>query len=274
MAMNALLAGLQLDQANLTTRHEWIGGSDANTIMGGNPDRLIKLWREKRGEGQPDDLSDVLAVQMGSFTEPLNRAWFEKHTGHLVSGWGSMATSTEHGVPMRCTLDGIVGEPGEGIFEAKHVGVRNTDAEIFARYVPQLTHNLICTKETLAYLSVFKGNGDWMMLEYELDAAYAARLIEAERQFWHCVQSGEPPAPLPAEPTPKPKGVVEYDMTASNEWPVHAAEYFETELAADRHEIARKALKALVPDDASKCFGHGITISRDKRGALRFSKGE
>ena len=32
-----------------------LGGSDANTIMGGDPDRLIALWREKRGEAEPED---------------------------------------------------------------------------------------------------------------------------------------------------------------------------------------------------------------------------
>jgi hypothetical protein len=35
---------------------------------------------------------------------------------------------------------------------------------------------------------------------------------------------------------------------------------------------AKKELKALVPADASKCFGHGIIIKRDKRGALRFAE--
>ena len=109
-------------------------------------------------------------------------------------------------------------------------------------------------------------------MEYELDAGYADALVEAEARFWDCVQTGEPPAPLPLPPAPKPKGVIEYDMTGSNEWAVHAGEYADTILAADRHEIARKALKELVPADASKATGHGITISRDKRGALRFGK--
>ena len=274
--MNAILSNLGLSAEDLADRKAWIGGSDANTIMSGNTDRLIQLWREKRDEAEPEDLSGILAVQMGSFTEPFNAAWFEKQTGRRVANSGRVLKSTEHGVPMRCTLDGTVGPDangeGAGIFEAKHVGFRSTDAEIFARYVPQLTHNLICTGETLAYLSVFKGNGDWFMMEYELDAAYSQALIAAEAVFWDCVRTGTPPAPLPAAPTPKPKGVVEYNMAGSNEWASHAADYIETELAADRHEIAKKSLKALVPDDASKCAGHGIVINRTKSGALRFGK--
>lgn len=272
--MNAILDSLGLSAADITCRKDWIGGSDANTIMSGNPDRLIQLWREKRGEAEGEDLSNILAVQMGSFTEPFNAAWFEKQTGRVVSGQGSVFVTEAHGVPMRCTLDGIVGEPGEGIFEAKHVGTRSTDSEIFSRYVPQLTHNLLVTGERTAFLSVFKGNGDWFVMEYDLDDGYAAALIEAERRFWDCVQTGEPPAPLPLPPTPKPKGVVEYDMTGLNEWASHVADYLDTEMAADRHEIAKKALKSIVPDDASKAFGHGLVIKRDARGALRFSKGE
>lgn len=269
-----VLSTLGLSADAIATRKDWIGGSDANTIMSGKADRLIQLWREKRGEAEPEDLSDNLAVQMGSFTEPLNAAWFEKHTGLTVRDHGREVCSKEHGIPMRATLDGIVSGASEGVFEAKHCGTRNSDEELFARYVPQLTHNCICAGETVAFLSIFKGNGDWIMFEYDLDDTYAASLIEAERSFWACVRTGTPPAPLPEVPTPKPKGVVEYCMDGSNEWASHAADYLETALAADRHEIAKKSLKALVPDDASKCFGHGITIARDKRGALRFGKGE
>jgi len=270
--LNALLSNLGLSAEQHALRKDSLGGSDANIIMGGDEAKLLRLWREKRGRAEPEDLSDILAVQMGSFTEPLNVAWFEKNTGLAVECI-DLPDCGKGPSFMRCTLDGWVPEYS-AVFEAKHCGTRNTDAEIFARYVPQLTHNCICTGAQAAFLSVFKGNGDWMMMEYALDAAYAARLVAAEEDFWQCVQTGEPPCAVPAEPTPKPVGVVEYSMEGHNEWASHCFDYIETELAADRHEIAKKALKALVPDDASKCFGHGIIISRDKRGALRFSKGE
>jgi predicted phage-related endonuclease len=269
-----LLASLVMPEADRNARRDFIGGSDANTIMSGNPDRLIRLWREKRGEIEPEDLSDNLAVQMGSFTEPLNVAWFEKNTGNIVQDGGRIVSHPKIAY-MRATLDGMVYDPLSdeclGVFEAKHCGVRNTDAELFERYVPQLTHNCLCASETVAFLSCFKGNGDWCLMEYELDEAYAAALIEAEAHFWACVQSGEPPAPLPPPPMPKPKGVKVYDMTGQNEWASLAVEYVETVLPAQRHEAAKKGLKDLVPDDASQCTGHGVTINRTKAGALRFA---
>lgn len=269
------LASLGLTAEARLLRRDAIGGSDANTIMSGDEKRLLRLWKEKRGEVEPEDLSDNLAVQMGSFTEPLNIAWFEKNTGMTVKSQGIIARRDWQGHPMAATLDGECGFDGpDAVFEAKHCGTRSSDAEIFARYVPQLTHNCLCAGRSRAFLSAFKGNGDWVMFEYLLDDEYAARLIEAEAAFWACVQSGEPPCAVPAEPTPKPVGVVEYDMAESNAWTVHAGVYLETKLAADRHDAAKKELKELVPADASKCFGHGIIIKRDKRGALRFSTTE
>lgn len=274
------LATLGLSAEAVILRRDAIGGSDANTIMSGDEKRLLRLWKEKRGESVPEDLSDNLAVQMGSFTEPLNIAWFEKNTGRcVVTPDALVGKGIFKGIEpfMRCTVDGIVAgidDMPDALFEAKHCGFRSTDAEIFARYVPQLTHNLLCVRMFTAFLSCFKGNGDWVVFEYALDPEYVTRLIEAETAFWACVKSGMPPCPVPAEPTPKPVGVVEYDMAGNNAWAVHCGTYLETKLAADRHADAKDELKELVPADASKCFGGGIIIKRDKRGALRFSTTE
>lgn len=267
--MNALLSTLGLSAEQKALRKDAIGGSDANIIMGGDEKRLLRLWKEKRGEAEPEDLSDILAVQMGSFTEPLNVAWFEKNTGLKVET-NDLPGCDKGPAFMRCTLDGYLHDSG-AVFEAKHCGTRSTDAEIFARYVPQLTHNCICVDSAAAFLSVFKGNGDWVMFEYDLDDAYAERLIAAEADFWECIRTGKPPCAVPPEPTPKPVGVVEYDMATNNAWASFAGEFLETKLAADRHDQAKKEIKALVPYDASKCFGHGVIVKRDKRGALRFT---
>jgi hypothetical protein len=49
--------------------------ADARIIMGDDEANLVRLWREKRGEVEPEDLSDNLMVQLGSVTEDLNRRW-------------------------------------------------------------------------------------------------------------------------------------------------------------------------------------------------------
>src|SRR2546425_8302224 len=62
------------------SRHLFIGGSDARVIMGSDEAALLRLWREKRGEAKPEDLSGNLIVHLGSATEELNRSWYERNT--------------------------------------------------------------------------------------------------------------------------------------------------------------------------------------------------
>src|SRR3981189_3871267 len=67
-----------------SNRRWFIGGSDARSIMGTDEAALVRLWREKRGEAGPEDLSGNLIVQLGTVTEDLNRAWYERNTGRRV----------------------------------------------------------------------------------------------------------------------------------------------------------------------------------------------
>jgi predicted phage-related endonuclease len=66
--------------ADSCNRRSFIGGSDARIIMGSDEAALLRLWREKRGEAEPPDLSGNLIIQLGLVTEPLNRQWFERNT--------------------------------------------------------------------------------------------------------------------------------------------------------------------------------------------------
>ena len=66
-------------------RRSFIGGSDARIIMGDDEAALLRLWKEKRGEVAPEDLSGDLLVQLGAVTEHLNRHWYEKNTGQAVA---------------------------------------------------------------------------------------------------------------------------------------------------------------------------------------------
>src|SRR5216684_4990743 len=65
-------------------RRHFVGGSDARVIMGKDEKALLRLWREKRGEDAPLDLSGVLIVQLGLVTEDFNRRWYELNSGHRI----------------------------------------------------------------------------------------------------------------------------------------------------------------------------------------------
>ena len=92
-------------------RRAFIGGSDARIIMGDDEAALVRLWREKRGEVEPEDLSANLIVQLGNVTEHLNRHWYEKNTGHVVTEVQWQVFHTVHRW-MAATLDGRVAETG------------------------------------------------------------------------------------------------------------------------------------------------------------------
>src|ERR1700716_102382 len=122
-------------------RRGFIGGSDARTIMGNDHEALLRLWREKRGEIQPEDLSDNLVVQLGSVTEELNRRWFQRNTGHSIEG---VQRRIQHPVVkwMAATLDGLVA-PGGAVFEGKFMLPWTFSEEAAAeKHMAQLQHNM------------------------------------------------------------------------------------------------------------------------------------
>ena len=98
-------------------RSKFIGGSDARVIMGDDETALLRLWQEKRGELEPEDLSGNLIVQLGLVTEALNRNWYERNTGQTIE-W--VQHRPRHPVLrwMGATLDGMVVGSG-AVFEAK-----------------------------------------------------------------------------------------------------------------------------------------------------------
>src|SRR3954451_15438984 len=98
-------------------RRSFIGGSDARIIMGHDEAALLRLWREKRGEAEAEDLSGNLIVQLGTATEALNRAWYERNTGRTIT---DVQRRVRHSaIPwMAATLDGMVAGIG-AVFEAK-----------------------------------------------------------------------------------------------------------------------------------------------------------
>ncbi len=251
-------------------RSRFIGGSDARVIMGNDENALIRLWREKRSEIEPEDLSGNLIVQLGTVTEALNRAWYERNTRRRVR---SVQKHTRHpAIPwMAATLDGIV-EGLDAVFEAKFMLPWSFSEEAAAeKHAAQLQHNMWVTNLHSAVLSIITGGGKWVEIPVTLDPLYLTVLIAAEKKFWRCVQTGEPPRLIHAEPPRvRIEAVRVVDMSASNAWAEFAALFEETRQAHLDHERAKTELKGLVPEDAKEAFGHGIRAKRSKSGAISF----
>ena len=263
-----------MDSKTTATNHEsrrhFIGGSDARIIMGANEDALLRLWREKRGEVEPEDLSANLVVQLGVVTEPLNRTWYERITGRTIK---DILWWLRHPVNrwMAATLDGMVPEI-DAVFEAKFMLPWSFSEEAAAeKHMAQLQHNMWVTNAKSAALSIITGGGKWVEIAIPADALYQHFLITAERKFWRCVESGEHPRPFGIEPPqPRIEAVRIVDMSESNSWAEFAGLFRSTRSAFVEHERAKVELKGLMPEDAKEAAGHGVRAKRSKSGAVSF----
>src|SRR5215472_8601407 len=251
-------------------RRVFIGGSDARIIMGDDEAALVRLWREKRGEAEPPDYSDNLIVQLGVATEPLNRRWFEKTTGQVIK---DVQSWVRHPVIrwMAATLDGVVEGTG-AIFEAKFMLPWSFSEEAAAeKHMAQVQHNMWVTNASAAVLSIITGGGKWVEIQISADPLYQHLLLTAEKKFWRCVESGEPPRLFGVEP---PRARIEamriVDMSSSNAWAEFSGVFRRTREAYLEHENAKAELKGLMPEDAKEAIGHGIRAKRSKSGAVSF----
>src|SRR6516165_2237399 len=256
--------------ATSSNRRTFIGGSDARIIMGSDESALVRLWREKRGEAEPEDLSGNLLVQLGAATEELNRTWYERNTGHSIC---DVQKRVRHSTIlwMVATLDGIVEQTG-AVFEAKFMLPWSFSEETAVeKCMAQLQHNMWVTQSRLSVLSIITGGGKWVEMSIPVDPLYLSVLVSAEKKFWRCVQSGETPHLVNAEPPrPRIEAVRIVDMSSSNRWAEFAALFRKTRPAYLEHERSKSELKALLPEDAKEAIGHGLRARRSRTGAVSF----
>ena len=107
-----------------------------------------------------------------------------------------------------------------------------------------------------AALSIITGGGKWVEITIPMDPLYLSVLVSAEKKFWRCVQSGETPHLINAEPPrPRIEAVRIVDMSASNSWAEFAALFRNTRSAFLDHERAKNELKALMSEDAREASG-------------------
>jgi hypothetical protein len=238
--------------------------------MGSDESALLRLWREKRGQAEAEDLSGNLIVQLGTVTEDLNRIWYERNSGRSV---GDVQRRVQHSaIPwMVATLDGIVEGTG-AVFEAKFMLPWSFSEEAAAeKYMAQLQHNMWVIHSRAAVLSIITGGGKWVEITVPIDPLYLSVLVSAEKKFWRCVQSGEPPRLINAEPPrPRIEAIRIVDMSSSNSWAEFAALFRNTRSAFLDHERAKSGLKSLMPVDAKEAIGHGVRGKRAKSGAVSF----
>jgi len=260
-------------------RMGFVGGSDAKHIIEGN---WLALYEEKVGIRQPEDLSDIFRVQLGIYTEPFHLGWLiGQHGLHLV---GPMAPKQHPSLPwMRAQFDGWH-VPEDTFIELKHTNERASVRSMSETYQPQIAHYCAVAGVTHGYLSFIAGNSDPVICKVEPSRTYIDELVDLETAFWwHVENKVAPDQHMHAEQFAevhaqakniKVDGMRFVDMTGNNQWADLALALIETKDARDSHEQAKVEIKKLIADDVAEASGHGITIKKDKRGALRFTYAE
>jgi hypothetical protein len=163
---------------------------------------------------------------------------------------------------MAATLDGVVEGTGS-VFEAKFMLPWSFSEQAAAeKYVAQVQD---------AVLSIITGGGKWVEIKISADPLYQHLLLTAEKKFWRCVESGEPPRLFGVEsPRVRIEAMRVLDMSSSNAWAEFASVFRRTREAYLEHENAKAELRGLIPEDAKEAIGHGIRAKRSRSGAVSF----
>lgn len=277
----------------LAKRANTVGGSDINILASGDEAKITRLFEEKCGLTEPEDLSTVWPVLMGWTTEDLNVAWFEYKHQKAVKNQQLVIQSKV--LPfMRCTLDGSIDdwEGSQAVFDAKFTLGRPKKGEawqdviprLVKGYSPQLHWNGRLLEEhtgkkvKFGILNIIRAGDEPTTHVIKLDRHYTDHLIDLATEFMHAVETGEPPyIPIPIDAPVPPDERVPYDMTEHKkalDWKRFAETWTQTYGAAQSFKDAETAIKKLVPRDASEASGHGIRVRVNKNNSKRIEVDE
>ncbi len=261
-------------------RRKGLGGSDMKVVMEGTEEERHALYLNKitpTPEDYKDPLKNIVAVQMGSFTESLNVYWTEKY--HDVKIVSRNKVFSNHRCPViRASVDGIIKKPvllgGRNVlYEAKHCShfYQKQPEKILQRYYWQLQAGMLACDANEALLAVFFGNNSHEVFEVSRHEDDVSKMIGRANDFWNNVEMRKPP-PL-AEPVVAPLTSIgkKVDMTGNNRWASAAWTWLDRKEAAKLFNDSTKDLKSMVESDTTEAKGHGVVVKRDKAGSLRIT---
>jgi putative phage-type endonuclease len=183
----------------LALRQQGIGGSDASVACGMSPYKQAAiLYLEKRGEREPDDLSDNERVYWGTVLEDVVANEYSRRTGRKVRRVNRILQSKAHPFMLASLDRDVVGE--KRILECKTTdkhtqgwGDPGTD-QVPSHYLMQTQHYLAVTGAEIADLAVLIGGNDFRIYTIQRDEDLIQAMIQLETEFWKNVVEGNPPA--------------------------------------------------------------------------------
>lgn len=261
-------------------RNKSLGGSDMLRIMDGD---WHQLWLEKTGRVEQEDLSDVLPVQLGIFTEEFNIEWFKKTVAFNCVVYPNVRYHQinehvdEHPVPLRATLDGIARSGDDSyVLECKHTNERNRMSDVVEKYMPQIQLYMYMSGIKSSYLSVIFGNSRYECTKINYNHDYTTDMLHFAASFWWLVVEDREPTSADSEEAEalstnniQVNDMIRVDASTNNHFTSCAEQYIDTYVKHSEHETAKKELKAMVESNVREMYNDKLSIKRDKRGSLR-----
>ncbi|MHA3083234.1 YqaJ viral recombinase family nuclease [Acinetobacter sp. ANC 5383] len=194
----------KLSQAEwLEVRRQGIGSSDCAAACGLNPYMsMLELWMIKTGRIQQnieDDSQGHAPLYWGKQLEPLVAEYYSLHTQYKVRRVNAVL---QHPDPdkhfMLANLDyTVVGNPEVQILECKTAG--EYGAKLWRDGIPlyvlcQVQHQLAVTGKQAAHVCVLLCGHETKIFKVTRSESVIAHIIQAEHQFWECVEQDIPPS--------------------------------------------------------------------------------
>lgn len=283
------VASHRLTPERLAERRSTLRGSCINILANGDYKRIERLFKEKTGELEPEDLSGKWPIQFGQCTEILNLYTFEQKNGVKIDSYQRVVRSPSEPW-MAATLDGATYLGGRIIVDAKWTAGRPFENEEWSDVLPRIVRyntpqlhwgarilgEIEGSRIERGVLSIIRGANPPTTHVIELKQSYTDHLVELGRAFMEGVKKGEMPfidfseePPVPVEerqPYDMEKDVAPAQQQA---WKRHADTWLQTKGAAESFKQADKQIKSLTPRDASTASGAGISVRVSSNGAKR-----
>jgi len=212
----------------LAERKTGIGSSDAAAALGLDPYKTpLQLYREKRGEAEPDDLSENKAIYFGTRLEDFIAAEYTIKTGHKLQRINQMLRSKTQPFMLANIDRKRVGKPivvelkTAGFWAAKKTedwGEESSDL-VPVRYYMQVQHQIAVGDYEAGDLAVFIAGQDLRIYHIERDEDVIATMVTREAEFWQRILDGNPPPPRSLEDTAAlfPQSQADFPIEANNE---------------------------------------------------------
>lgn len=258
---------MALTKEQLAKRGE-IGASDVPTIVNGNAEQLNAKWRQLVGLDPPPDLSEVWAVQQGTYMEPFVLDWHARKLGYALGERGEVLRHPALDY-LTCTLDAYDQVRGF-VIDAKCTAWSIDWARQF--YTPQLMIQAECRAAAGAIMLISVGGREPEEVEIEWDDTYHREVLQRISTFKICMETMTEPSPMPKLAPPEKWRTIDLVTDETPNWRDemigHLMLWEESREMAKAHEAAAGAAKALVPMDVGKILCDNIIIKRNKKGFL------